>query len=83
MELNLETPEDPFHGFKDYEVQRMRRDIAWMREGTKLDPDYVHRQKADFYRFFSEHDRRRGTDFLQSFPEMVEWWANCGYWSKQ
>jgi organic radical activating enzyme len=73
MELNLETPEDPFHGFKDYEVQRMRRDIAWMRSGT----DCVAEKKADFYKFFSEHDRRRGTNFLKTFPEMTTWWKEC------
>jgi organic radical activating enzyme len=73
MELNLETAEDPFHGFKDYEVQRLRRDIAWMREGT----DNVEQKRADFYRFFSEHDRRRGTDFLSTFPEMRSFWQEC------
>jgi organic radical activating enzyme len=73
MESNLETAEDPFHGFKDYEVQRLRRDIAWMREGT----DQTVEKKADFYKFFNEHDRRRGTDFLQSFPEMTTWWKEC------
>jgi hypothetical protein len=73
MELNLETPEDPFHGFKDYEVQRLRRDIAWMREGTEQTAE----KKADFYRFFNEHDHRRGTDFLRSFPEMTTWWKEC------
>jgi hypothetical protein len=73
MELNLETPADPFHGFKDYEVQRMRRDIAWMREGT----DNVEQKRADFYRFFSEHDRRRNTNFLDTFPEMKAFWKEC------
>jgi hypothetical protein len=73
MELNLETPADPFNGFKDYEVQRMRRDIAWMREGT----DNVEQKRADFYRFFSEHDRRRNTDFLSTFPEMRSFWREC------
>ena len=79
MEQNLETPEDPFHGFKDYEVQRLRRDIDWAKEGSNLDPEYVIMQKADFYRFFNEHDRRRNTDFLKTFPEMSEWWTECKY----
>jgi hypothetical protein len=83
MEENLETPEDPFHGFKDYEVQRLRRDIDWMKEGSKLDPEYVKIQKADFYRFFNEHDHRRGTNFLKAFPEMSQWWAECQYYDKQ
>lgn len=76
MESNLETAQDPFHGFKDYEVQRLRRDIAWMREGQQQDQT---RHQADFYRFFSEHDRRRNTDFLTTFPEMRSWWQQCEY----
>jgi hypothetical protein len=82
MESNLETTEKPFRGFKDYEVQRMRRDIDWMREGSKLDPEYVKLQRADFYRFFNEHDRRRGTDFLTTFPSMREFWKECEYYAK-
>ena len=74
MELNMETDQDPFHGFKDFEVQRLRRDIAWMREGQKQDHSQT---KADFYRFFSEHDRRRKTDFLSTFPTMRQWWEEC------
>jgi organic radical activating enzyme len=74
MELNMETQSDPFHGFKDFEVQRLRRDIAWMREGQKQDHSNT---KADFYRFFAEHDRRRGTDFSNTFPQMRQWWEEC------
>ena len=82
MELNLETEDEPFQGFKDYEVQRLRRDIAWMQEGCMLDPDYVKLQRADFYRFFNEHDQRRQTDFLTTFPEMREFWKECEYHAK-
>ena len=83
MEANLETADSPFQGFKDYEVQRMRRDIDWMREGSKLDPEYVTLQRADFYRFFNEHDKRRGTGFLNTFPEMKEFWDECRYHAQQ
>jgi organic radical activating enzyme len=83
MELNLETSEDPFHGFKDYEVQRLRRDIDWMKEGSKLNPEYIKRNKADFYKFFNEHDNRRGTNFLETFPEMSQWWNECKYYGQQ
>jgi hypothetical protein len=79
MEHNLEQPERPFQGFKDYEVQRMRRTIDWMKEGSKLNPEYVKLQRADFYRFFNEHDKRRETDFLKTFPEMREFWEECRY----
>jgi organic radical activating enzyme len=68
------------HGFRDYEVQRLRRDIAWMRKGQGHNNTTA---KADFYRFFSEHDRRRGTDFLRTFPEMSAWWQECQYQANQ
>jgi len=73
MVANLETTADPFHGFKDYEVQRLERDIAWMRSTINVST----RDLGDFYRFFSEHDRRRGTDFEATFPEMLTWWKQC------
>ena len=83
MELNLETADKPFQGFKDYEVQRMRRDIAWMKEGSKLDPEYIKTQRANFYRFFNEHDKRRKTDFLLAFQEMKEFWNECRYYANE
>jgi hypothetical protein len=79
MLKNIEQPEDPFHGFKDYEIARLDRDIAWMRAGQGQDHS---RAKGDFYRFFSEHDRRRGTDFLKTFPEMRSFWQECNYHAK-
>jgi len=73
---------NPLHLFKDYEIDRLDRDIAWMREGQKIDPAVLNKRKADFYRFFSEHDRRRGTDFNLIFPEMRSFWAECEYHAK-
>ena len=66
------------HGFKDYEVLKMQRDLDWMKQGT----DNVERKRADFYRFFSEHDSRRGTDFAKTFPEMADFWNNCEYYAR-
>ena len=82
MTIKLETPEHPFRGFKDYEVQRLQRVVDWMKEGSKLDTDYVTMQRADFYRFFNEHDKRRETDFLATFPEMREFWDQCRYYAQ-
>jgi hypothetical protein len=83
MIRQIETEDTRFQGFKDYEIARLDRDIAWMRDGQQLPKEYVDRNKADFYRFFSEHDRRRGTDFLQTFPEMATWWKECEYHARQ
>jgi hypothetical protein len=79
MRSNLETKDKPFNGFKDYEVQRMQRVLDWMKEGWRLQPEYVKLQRADFYRFFNEHDQRRQTNFLTTFPEMREFWDECKY----
>jgi len=75
--------DNPLHGFKDYELQRLQRVIDFMGEGCNLDPEYVKIQKADFYRFFNEHDKRRGTGFLRTFPEMAEFWNECKHYAKQ
>jgi hypothetical protein len=80
MLAHMEDPRYPHCGFKDYEVARLDRDIAWMRSKQNQDHSVV---RADFYRFFAEHDRRRGTNFLETFPEMKSWWAECEYWSQK
>ena len=77
MQEHLETADRPYQGFKDYEVQRLQRVVDWMREHNREDKG----MQADFYRFFTEHDRRRKTDFSKTFPEMAEWWAECKYWA--
>lgn len=71
--------QDGFVGFKDYEIQRMERNLAWMKQVQ--DPTQLAQDRADFYRFFSEHDRRRKTDFLKTFPEMREFWSMCKYYA--
>ena len=83
MIRQIETEDTRFQGFKDYEIARLDRDIAWMRDGQQLDPNYINRNKADFYRFFAEADRRHGTDFLKTFPEMATWWRECEYHARQ
>jgi hypothetical protein len=76
MLAHMEDPRYPHQGFKDYEVARLDRDIAWMRSAQGQDHTPA---RADFYRFFQEHDQRRVTDFLKTFPEMRAWWAECEY----
>lgn len=72
MQQNLETAENRFRGFKDYEIQRLQRNLSWMQTGQR-----DRQAQADFFRFFNEHDRRRETDFLATFPEMRAWWEEC------
>ena len=77
MQEHRETIDERFKGFKDYEIQRLQRVVDWMRENNREDKG----AQADFYRFFTEHDKRRGTNFENTFPEMAEFWAECKYWA--
>jgi len=79
----LDEDSDRFDGFKDYEIQRLERDVTWMRKGKKLNEKYIHDTRADFYRFFNEYDKRRNTDFLDTFPQMKEFWQECKYHAEQ
>jgi MoaA/NifB/PqqE/SkfB family radical SAM enzyme len=64
-------------GIKDFQIQRLERLLAWMEEGDKLPAEKVQRDRADFYKFFTEHDERRNTNFLETFPEMQDFWELC------
>ena len=35
------------------------------------------KNRIDFYKFFKEHDRRRKTNFLKTFPELKDFWLYC------
>jgi hypothetical protein len=83
METKLVTKDNPYVGFDDFQVQRMRRNIDWMKEGALIPESDLHRRRADFYRFFQEHDRRRNTNFLRTFPEMTDWWNECKHHARE
>jgi hypothetical protein len=61
------------HIFKDFEIQKMQRNLAYWRENADLGTQ----NKKNFHAFFNEHDRRRLTRFLNTFPEMEEFWEEC------
>lgn len=70
---NPETEITRFRGFKDYEIDKIDRLLSVMRQPCQ-DLD---RHQADFWRFFAEHDRRRGTDLRRVFFEMSKWFDHC------
>jgi hypothetical protein len=75
MEENAETSQTRFKGFKDFEIARMRRVIAWMEE--PLSESRLQNDRANFYIFFKQHDLRRKTSFEKTFPEMSDFWEMC------
>lgn len=72
----LDETSNSFVGFKDYEIQRMKRILSIMINNKKDTKKLV-----DFYKFFNEHDRRHNLKFTEIFPEMVTFWDECKYWS--
>jgi len=65
--------EKGLHIFKDFEIQKMLRNLAYWRKNA----DASTQIKKNFYAFFNEHDRRRLTNFETVFPEMSEFWQEC------
>ena len=65
--------EKGLHIFKDFEIQKMLRNLAYWRKNA----DASTQNKKNFYAFFNEHDRRRLTTFQNIFPEMAEFWQEC------
>ena len=57
------------------EVMKMKRIAEWM--GEAIDPQVLADHRRNFYMFYAEHDRRRGTNFLQTFPTMADFWEEC------
>ena len=63
-------------GYSDVEIQKVKRSYDWMMSKFK-DPKKIHVQRRNFGRFFQEHDRRRGTDFKKTFPELADFFDHC------
>ena len=78
MELNqADEVNIDYRGFKDFEIDKVRRNLAWMKEGRKMSQEELTKARANFYKFFTQHDTRRNTNFLETFPEMEDWWDIC------
>mgnify|MGYP003305399327 FL=1 len=61
------------HIFKDFEIQKMLRNLAYWKKNADASAE----TKKNFYAFFNEHDRRRNTNFQNTFPEMIDFWQEC------
>jgi organic radical activating enzyme len=70
--------------FSDREVNRLERLLSLMKNNP-WSKGKLRRLREDFYKFIKEHDLRRKTDFLATFPELNEFWqeveTHIGRWS--
>ena len=44
---------------------------------TNYSLDKITEGRRDFFNWFTEYDRRRGTDFCKTFPELVKFYEDC------
>jgi hypothetical protein len=72
MRENLQQTGKP--GFSTVEVERTKNILPYI--GLKK-AETLSSLKRKFIITFREHDRRRGTDFLKTFPEYKEFWSSC------
>jgi hypothetical protein len=74
MKLNPETRWNEFKGFNDFEISKVHRLIDWIKSNTNFNGELA---MENFYLFFSQHDARRNTNFVNTFPELENFWNNC------
>lgn len=63
--------------FNTVEYEKFRRVVDYM-SSTIYDNDKIIEGRKDFYNWFKEYDFRRGTDFAKTFPEMTDFYKQCG-----
>ncbi len=74
MKYNPETRWNEFKGFSDFEISKVQRLIDWIKSDTAFDKE---KSMKNFWLFWAEHDKRRGTNFLNTFPELENFYENC------
>jgi len=62
--------------FRDLEYEKFKRVVNYM-ETTNYDENKLIIARKNFVAWFSEHDRRRDTNLVGSFPEMKQFWKLC------
>ena len=62
--------------FSDLEYWKFKRVVDYM-QLTNYSNERVLEGRIDFYNWFNELDRRRNTNFYNTFPEMKEFMDQC------
>jgi hypothetical protein len=80
MSQNKETRHNEFKGFSDFEISKVQRLVDWIKSENDFNKDVA---LKNFYLYFQEQDRRRNTNFLETFPELVDFWSECEHLSNK
>jgi hypothetical protein len=67
-------------GFEDYEIEKLKRIVIEAMHFTKNNSEESEmfvEHRAKFYDFVNEIDKRHNRNFLETFPEMTEFYEKC------
>jgi len=64
-------------GYSDIEIQKIKRIYDWKIAQWPDKEQYIKQNQYNFGKFFQEHDKRRGTDFCKTFPELADFYRKC------
>lgn len=67
--------------FSKAEIDKFSRVVKYM-ETSVYSENKIREGRIDFYNWFKEYDRRRGTDFKKTFPELTNFMEACGELAK-
>lgn len=62
--------------FSELEYEKFRRVVDYM-DSTNYTAEKLKEGRRDFFNWFTEYDRRRGTDFTKTFPELENFYYDC------
>jgi len=62
--------------FQTVEYEKFRRVHDYMKT-SDYGEEKINEGRKDFYNWFNEYDRRRGTNFLETFPEYEDFYNRC------
>jgi hypothetical protein len=73
-------------GFFDYEVNRFQRLYYTIREEmmrTHKDSSKIGPLRAQFAEYITEYDIRRGTNFVETFPELADFYQEAKMYTER
>ena len=80
--INDNKDDSDANKFTELEYQKFRRVRDYFAT-VNYDEDKVKEGRIDFYNWFTEYDKRRNVNFLETFPEMTNFWNDCKQLSTQ
>ena len=74
--MHKNTDDSKIEKFNSGEFAKFDRVIKWI-ESNRFTGEHLNRHRKDFKLFVDEHDRRRGVDWHQAFPELKYFYELC------